>query len=107
MEQLDPIEAARRLKERPSQVLLLDVREPYEREMASIEPSLHIPMSEVPQRLEEIPRDREVIVYCHGGVRSMLVAGYLQGRGFRTVHNLTGGIDAWSVRVDPNVPRYD
>jgi rhodanese-related sulfurtransferase len=107
MEFLDAGEVARRMKERPGAVVLLDVREPYERRMASIEPSLHIPMNEVPQRLDEIPKDREVVVYCHSGSRSMMVAGFLSGQGYRSVANLTGGIDAWSVEVDPSVPRYD
>ena len=105
--QLAPTEVARRLKENPEAVVLLDVREPYERELARIEPSIHIPMNEVPDRLEEVPKDREVVVYCHGGSRSMMVAGFLAGRGYRTVANLRGGIDAWSVDVDPSVPRYD
>jgi rhodanese-related sulfurtransferase len=104
--QLAPEEVARRLKADPQGVVLLDVREPYERELARIEPSLHIPMNEVPERIEEIPKDREVVVYCHGGSRSLMVAGYLANRGYRTVANLDGGIDAWSVRVDPDVPRY-
>ncbi len=107
IEILDPAEVARRLKERPKEVVLLDVREPHEREVARIDPSLHIPMNEVPERLGEIPQDRELIVYCHGGARSMMVAGFLSGRGYRSVANLAGGIDAWSVEVDPNVPRYD
>lgn len=107
MESLEPPEVARRMKETPDRIVLLDVREPYERHVAAIEPSLHIPMSEVPERLDEIPKDREVVVYCHGGARSLMVAGYLFGRGYRSVANLSGGIDAWSLQVDPNVPRYD
>lgn len=103
---LDPGEVAARLKERPSSVVLLDVREPFERELASIQPSLHIPMNEVADRLGEIPRDREVIVYCHMGGRSMMVASFLEENGYSTVANLSGGIDAWSVRVDLRVPRY-
>jgi len=106
LEQLDVKTVAQRLKERPDSVVLLDVREPYERDFAAIEPSIHIPMHDVPDRLEEIPKDREVIVYCHTGSRSMMVAGYLVNRGFPSVANLSGGIDAWSVRVDPKVPRY-
>ena len=105
-EELDPTIVARRMKEAPGSVVLLDVREPFERELASIEPSLHIPMNDVPRRLAEIPRDHQVVVYCHTGARSMMVASYLEGEGFPSVANLTGGIDAWSRRVDPGVPRY-
>ena len=98
--------AAQRIRERPESVLLLDVREDDERAAAAIHPSLHIPMDQLPSRLEEIPRDRELIVFCHHGSRSLMVAGYLEGRGFDRVLNLAGGIDAWSARVDPKVPRY-
>jgi rhodanese-related sulfurtransferase len=104
--QVPPQEAARRLKGEPDQVLFLDVREPYERELATIAPSLHIPMGEVTARLSEIPRDRDLIVYCHGGSRSNMVAGFLSGQGWKSVANLSGGIDAWSVEVDSSVPRY-
>jgi rhodanese-related sulfurtransferase len=106
VEQLRPVEAARRLKGRPDSVVLLDVRESYERNFVAITPSLHIPMNEVAGRLDEIPKDGELIVYCHSGVRSMMVAAYLRTRGFRLVANLSGGIDAWSVEVDPTLPRY-
>jgi rhodanese-related sulfurtransferase len=106
-EELDPVEVSHRWKKRPGAVVLIDVREPYERLLASIDPSLHIPMQEVPQRLSEIPRDKEVIIYCHTGTRSMMVAGYLASQGWQAVANLSGGIDAWSLRVDPRVPRYD
>jgi rhodanese-related sulfurtransferase len=106
VEELRPEEVAKKLKESPGDFLLLDVREPDEREMAVIEPSLHIPMRDVPDRLAEIPKDREVVVYCHGGTRSAMIAGFLEGKGYSRVANLAGGIDAWSRRVDPNVPRY-
>jgi rhodanese-related sulfurtransferase len=107
VEELSPAEVAARLKSDPTAVVLLDVREPYERELAHIEPSLFIPMREVPERLEEIPKDREVVVYCHGGARSAMIAGFLEGKGYQRVVNLHGGIDAWSRTVDPKVPRYD
>jgi rhodanese-related sulfurtransferase len=106
VEELAPSEVAAKLKGRPTGVVLLDVREPYEREIARIEPSIHIPMGEIAGRTDELPKDREIVVYCHGGVRSAMVAGYLEAKGFSPVSNLSGGIDAWSVRVDPKVPRY-
>jgi rhodanese-related sulfurtransferase len=107
VEELTAVEVAARMKAAPKDILLLDVREPYERELAHIEPSLHIPMRNVPERLAEIPQEREVIVYCHGGARSAMVAGFLETRGYKRVVNLAGGIDAWSQTVDPTVPRYD
>jgi rhodanese-related sulfurtransferase len=103
---VSPVQLAERLRNAPSDVVLLDVREPDEREYARIEPSMHIPLYEIARRVAEIPRDREVVVYCHSGSRSAMVAGYLESQGFDRVANLTGGIDAWSRRVDPSVPRY-
>jgi rhodanese-related sulfurtransferase len=106
VEELAPEEVAAKIRQDPTAVVLLDVREPFEREIARIEPSVHIPMAEVPTRAEELPRDREIIVYCHGGTRSAMVAGFLEAKGYARVANLSGGIDAWSVRVDRRVPRY-
>ncbi len=104
--ELAPAEVARRLKETPAAVVLLDVREEFERATARIEPSIHIPMAEVAGRLAELPKDRPIVVYCHGGTRSAMVAGFLEHHGFPEVANLHGGIDAWSRQVDPSVPRY-
>jgi rhodanese-related sulfurtransferase len=104
--ELSAREVAARLKHEPGRVLLLDVREPDERELAAIEPSLHIPMRDVPERLSELPKDRAIVVYCHSGTRSAMIAGFLEGKGYRDVANLSGGIDAWSRTVDPKVPRY-
>lgn len=106
VEELAPKEVARRLREDPKGVVLLDVREDWERETAAILPSVHIPMNDVPDRLGDLPRDRTLVVYCHHGARSASVAGYLEGEGFDRVVNLGGGIDAWSRTVDPKVPRY-
>ncbi|MGB6500507.1 MAG: rhodanese-like domain-containing protein [Thermoplasmata archaeon] len=106
VEELTPEEVAERLRKSPGDVVLLDVREPFERAEAVIEPSLYIPMREVAGRTAEIPKDKQLVVYCHGGTRSMMVAAYLENHGFSSVANLSGGIDAWSVRVDRSVPRY-
>jgi rhodanese-related sulfurtransferase len=86
--------------------VLLDVREDEELALAKLDGALHVPMREIPTRLAEIPRDREVVVMCHGGVRSDSVAHYLRAQGYARVYNLSGGIDAWSCEVDPAVPRY-
>lgn len=86
--------------------VLLDVREPDELALASVEGAMHIPMREIPGRLATIDRDRPVVVMCHSGVRSRRVAEFLLANGFETVYNLAGGIDAWSRELDPSVPRY-
>ncbi len=90
--------------------LLLDVREPWEVALARIEvPGLawmHVPMGEVPARLQELEPEQPVAVYCHHGMRSLQVVAFLSRQGFDVVYNLAGGIDAWSREIDPTVPRY-
>ena len=88
------------------QPLLLDVREPWEWEKARIEGATHIPMLEVPARLGELDNAREVVAICHHGGRSQQVAMFLEKNGFARIHNLQGGLDAWSRTVDPTVPVY-
>jgi rhodanese-related sulfurtransferase len=86
--------------------VLLDVREPWEWQAARIEGSRHIPMREVPARVGELDRDQELVAICHHGGRSLQVAMFLEKNGFAKVHNLVGGVDAWSRTVDPAVPLY-
>ncbi len=86
-------------------VYILDVREPYEYKIAQIGGKL-IPQNEVPQRLAEIDRQREVIVHCRSGVRSQRIAEFLKQAGYPRVVNLAGGILAWSDEIDPTVQKY-
>ncbi len=86
--------------------VLLDVREPWEYEKARIEGATLMPMRELPSKIEQIDEDKEVVAICHHGGRSMQVAMFLEKQGFKRVHNLVGGIDAWSRTVDPAVPLY-
>ncbi len=85
---------------------LLDVREPWEFELARIDGSQLVPLGQLPGRFAELDPERETVVICHHGVRSMQAAFFLQAQGFRHVINLAGGIDAWSREVDPNTPMY-
>ena len=85
---------------------VLDVREPWEHDRARIDGATLIPMREIPSRAAELPEDREIVVMCHHGARSAQVAQWLLGNGRDRVHNLAGGIDAWSRLVDPAIPRY-
>lgn len=93
-------------------LVLLDVREEHERQWCVIGSpggvvDLHIPMAQIPSRIAELAGERgPIVVYCHHGVRSMVVARWLAGRGVAGLLNLEGGIDAWSSEVDPSVPRY-
>jgi adenylyltransferase/sulfurtransferase len=96
------------LRERGEPHLLLDVREPAEWETAHIEGATLVPLRELPARLPELAegKDRHVIAQCHSGVRSARACEFLREAGFTRVENLVGGIDAWSLTVDPGVPRY-
>jgi adenylyltransferase/sulfurtransferase len=86
-------------------VFLLDVREPYEYKIAQIGGKL-IPQNDVPNRLAEIPRDREIVVQCRSGARSQRIAEFLKQSGYTQVVNLAGGILAWSDEIDPMVQKY-
>jgi rhodanese-related sulfurtransferase len=87
-------------------LMLLDVREPDEIATAAIGWATTIPMAEIPQRLEELPRDKPIAVLCHSGARSGRVAAFLNANGFPEAVNVAGGIDAWSRTIDPSVPTY-
>ena len=86
-------------------VYLLDVREPYEYQIAQIGGTL-IPQNDVPNRLAEVPRDREIVVHCRSGARSQRIAEFLKQSGYTQVANLAGGILAWSDEIDPKVQKY-
>lgn len=98
---------------RGERLAVLDVREDEERAYCAIPvpasvTNLHIPMGQIPARLDALrqtARDAPLVVYCHLGMRSMNAAHWLASRGVTNVHNLEGGIDAWSD-IDPTVPRY-
>ena len=84
---------------------LVDVREEGEAAICAIDGSTLIPMSELPQRLQEIARDRPVALYCHHGMRSMMAGQWLARNGYDAL-SLAGGIDRWAVEVDPEMNRY-
>jgi rhodanese-related sulfurtransferase len=85
---------------------VIDVREPWEFETAHIEGAKLIPLGDLPTRYLELEPDDEYVTLCHHGVRSMHAAMFLANQGFEKLHNLKGGIDAWSNEVDASVPRY-
>lgn len=90
--------------------LLLDVREPWEVQLAAIRipgaSTVNLPMGQIPQRLGELDPAQPILCICHHGMRSAQVVAFLERAGFDSVYNLAGGIDAWSAQVDPSVPRY-
>jgi rhodanese-related sulfurtransferase len=85
---------------------LLDVRNDWELNVAPVPDVKHIPMAEIAQRLGELDPQRETVVICRSGGRSLRVAQFLEQQGFRSVANLTGGVLAWSREVDPSIPEY-
>lgn len=102
-QELATLLAAPEPAERP--VLLLDVREPWEHELAAIEGSLPLPLGQLADALATLPRDRRIVAYCHHGIRSRHALDALQAAGFDAQH-LIGGIDAWSLQIDPALARY-
>jgi rhodanese-related sulfurtransferase len=102
------VSIVKQLLESPEDFLLLDCREQNEREFVYIEGSMHIPMNETPARMAELEAfaQKRIVVHCHHGGRSQQVTRWLRSQGFEKAQNMTGGIDAWSVTIDPNLSRY-
>lgn len=86
--------------------VLLDVREPWEIEICCLAEAVQIPMNSIPSRQQELSPDRETVVVCHHGGRSMQVATFLERHGFTNVYNLSGGMDAWAREVEPTMATY-
>jgi rhodanese-related sulfurtransferase len=103
--EVSPAEFVATLADRPG-TLLVDVREAWELGIASLPQALHIPMAEIPARLSELDRTRDVVVLCRSGGRSLKIALYLEAQGYPSVANLTGGILAWQRDVDPALATY-
>ena len=103
-------ELARRLASDPDQApVVLDVREDWERQLAAVDFSVNMPMNGIPDRLDELQElqgERDLVVMCHSGHRSQMIAKFLTQSGIRRVLNLTGGIAAWSEQIDPTVHQY-
>jgi adenylyltransferase/sulfurtransferase len=100
------VEEASRLLAGANPPVLIDVREPDEHAVCRISAARLIPMNTVPARLAEIPQNVPILIHCHHGGRSMKVTQFLRSKGFTQVANVKGGIESWSVKIDPQVPRY-
>jgi adenylyltransferase/sulfurtransferase len=94
--------------DRGDPLTIIDVREPHEWEIGNLEEygARLIPLGSLPDRLDEIPRDEEIVLQCRSGARSGKVLSYLREQGYERLHNLRGGILAWSDEVDPSIPKY-
>lgn len=87
-------------------VYLLDVREPFEVDICKIDKSINIPMNTIPERLDALPKDRQILVYCHHGMRSMNVVNFLRSKGIENTTNIQGGINLWAETIDSAMERY-
>ncbi len=106
MRNFTPVQLHERLQQDGQQPLLLDVREPWEFDICSIENSELIPMGQIASKLENLDPQRETVVICHHGIRSRSVALFMERHGFNDVINLSGGVEAWSREVDLDMPTY-
>lgn len=104
--ELSVADAKRLLDAHPAAVALIDVRELDEHTLCRISGAKHIPMGQIPSRLAELPRDKHLLIHCHHGGRSLRVTQFLRHNGYNAVSNVSGGIDAWSLEIDPSVRRY-
>lgn len=105
--EIAPEELNSLLLEAISDVVVLDVREPWELDAARIDGSKHIPMGDIPARFnQELDPEDHIVVVCHHGVRSLNVTAWLRQQGFEKVQSLRGGIDRWARQIDPKVPLY-
>ncbi len=102
---LSPVEVRDALLSR-TDVMLVDVREPAEHAVARIEGATLIPLRTLPQHLGSLPRDREIVLLCHHGMRSEMAVDFLLSQGYPRVSHMVGGIDRWSDDVDPAVRKY-
>jgi len=92
--------------ERGETLVLIDVREPWEHDVCRIEGAKLVPLGSLAASLNTLPDVEEVICYCHHGMRSLDAAAWLRFQGFAKAKSLAGGIERWSVEIDPKVPRY-
>ena len=104
-ENLSPAALVARLKE-PAPPVLIDVREEWEWTLGHLPDALHVPMGQLPKRLNELPRDRDLVLYCHHGSRSYRAMEFLRQMGFDHVAHLDGGVAAWADEVSEDVGRY-
>ena len=100
------VEELKKRMDKKENLFVLDVRNPNEWQICKIPGTVLLPLPELAQRFGELPKDREIIVHCKSGMRSAKAIQFLRERGYRNLRNLTGGILAWSEKVDPSVPRY-
>ncbi len=100
------VEDLKAKRDRGEAVTLVDVREPHEWAISDLPDSMKIPLGTLPNRLTELPRDAEVVVFCRTGGRSANAVQFLRQRGYSKAFNLAGGINRWAEQIDPTMARY-
>ncbi len=100
------VQSLKEILENQPQVKIIDVREEFERDIAMIPGTIHIPMGQVESRLSEFHKDDEIVVHCKMGGRSAQICGLFAQHGYTNVSNVVGGITAWSQEIDSSVPTY-
>jgi rhodanese-related sulfurtransferase len=102
---MTPEELKQKMDAGDKDLFVLDVREPNEYQICNLGGHL-IPLNDLPKRVDELDKSKEIVVHCKMGGRSAKAVDYLRQQGFTNVHNLVGGINAWAERVDPKMPKY-
>jgi rhodanese-related sulfurtransferase len=100
------VEELKARRDRGERLTLVDVREPHEWAISDLPESVKIPLGSLPQRLAELPREAEIVVYCRTGGRSDNAVQFLRQRGYGKAVNLNGGINRWAEVIDPSLPKY-
>ncbi len=100
------VETLQAMRQRQEDFVLVDVRNPNEFAIGEIDGSVKLPLPELPQRYQELPKDKLLVLHCKMGGRSARALQFLRAQGFPKLRNVAGGIDAWAERIDPSVPRY-
>lgn len=103
--EIDP-KSVKELLDRGEVSLFVDVREPWEHEMSHVEGSTLIPLRQIPSNISRFQGAKEIVVFCHHGTRSLNAVNWLRSQGIENARSMAGGIDRWSVEIDPQVPRY-
>jgi rhodanese-related sulfurtransferase len=111
MQEMNALQVHQYLQTAEQKPLLLDVREPWEFDICHIEGSKHIPMQKIPGVINQLAteqeeQDRDIIVICHHGIRSRMVARFLEQADLSGIINLSGGVNQWAQQVDPQMPVY-
>lgn len=103
--EIDP-KSVKEMLDRGEVLLFVDVREPWEHETSRVEGATLIPLRQIPSSLARFQSAKQIVVFCHHGTRSMNAVTWLRSQGVQNARSMAGGIDRWSVEVDPQVPRY-